>query len=790
MTYSPRPVDTSSITLSDDVLGLKELLAEHSHDIWARQRITDGWTFGPARDDAQKKHPCLIPYAELPESEKRYDRNMALETLKFILANRYHIVPPLGVAVTRIEDTDAAQAVERCEVMLAGLRAAEQRSSQGQSGSAELTELSQVWSDHVDDDSAWRCSPELYRQLGRRFLKLGAAPVAKEVAQAGLAVSVIGVDGKQKPLWGSDVELRQILGLAFARTGNPDEAQKVLLDLKADGAADEETLGVLARTYKDQALQLPAGSDRRRELMQASLAAYREAYRVSSGIWTGINVATLERLHCDPAESDRIARNVRAQCSQELEQLRAQNVAPAKTYWHLATLGEAALNLGDVTAAGDFFQQAHNAAPKSYGDLNSTRRHARWLLEHGGHDAALLNEWLPIPKVVVFAGHMMDRPGRTPERFPDRIHDAVKNSILEWLRQENALIGFSSSACGSDLIFQEALRELGGEGHVVLPYQSDLFRPDSVAIFRDKRDESWSSRYDAVLKNATQVVTVSRQRMDRGGISYDYANQVLQGLAAVKKNELETDLVGLVVWNGQPGDGQGGTASVVEHWHASNVPVYRVDLSQLPTAANATLPVIRDQRRPRTTATNISSTSDDSSVMALLFADVVGFSDMREREIPIFVREYLKRTAQLIEQYSAATPVRETWGDGLFLAFDEIREAGRFALDLVDLVKNTPWRTLELETPMSIRVALHAGPVYHATDPITGLPKRAGTHVSHAARLEPKTPPDEVYASEAFAALVAVQGITDDFTCEYVKQLKWAKSHGTFPTYVVRRPRS
>ncbi|MFU8821305.1 MAG: hypothetical protein ACNA8G_07065 [Gammaproteobacteria bacterium] len=85
-----------------------------------------------------------------------------------------------------------------------------------------------------------------------------------------------------------------------------------------------------------------------------------------------------------------------------------------------------------------------------------------------------------------------------------------------------------------------------------------------------------------------------------------------------------------------------------------------------------------------------------------------------------------------------------------------------------------------------MRVALHAGPVHLTTDPITRLPKCCGTHVSRAARLEPKTPQGHVYASEAFAALAAMEGVTE-FRCDYVKQLDWAKRYGTFPAYVVRR---
>ncbi len=94
MTYTPAPIDTSRVALGPDLLALTERLAEHTHDVWARTRLEQGWTFGPARDDAGKRHPCLVPYADLPESEKVHDRNTALETLRAVVALGYTVARP------------------------------------------------------------------------------------------------------------------------------------------------------------------------------------------------------------------------------------------------------------------------------------------------------------------------------------------------------------------------------------------------------------------------------------------------------------------------------------------------------------------------------------------------------------------------------------------------------------------------------------------------------------------------------------------------------------------------
>ena len=90
-TYHPNPINTSAIQLSNSLLSLTERLAENTHDLWARQRLADGWTFGPQRNDTRKTHPSLIPYKDLSESEKTYDRLTAMETLRAILSLGYEI---------------------------------------------------------------------------------------------------------------------------------------------------------------------------------------------------------------------------------------------------------------------------------------------------------------------------------------------------------------------------------------------------------------------------------------------------------------------------------------------------------------------------------------------------------------------------------------------------------------------------------------------------------------------------------------------------------------------------
>lgn len=92
--YTPKPIDTQAVPMPREIADLIERLAENAHDVWAAQRIRDGWTWGPARNDERKEHPSLIPYADLSESEKTYDRIMVEQAIKAALALGYKISKP------------------------------------------------------------------------------------------------------------------------------------------------------------------------------------------------------------------------------------------------------------------------------------------------------------------------------------------------------------------------------------------------------------------------------------------------------------------------------------------------------------------------------------------------------------------------------------------------------------------------------------------------------------------------------------------------------------------------
>lgn len=114
--YTPRPIDVSDVELDEDILTIREAIAENAHDVWAEQRMKTGWTYGPERNDQRKETPDLIPYSQLPEGEKEFDRIMALSTIKLMKKLGYDIVKhkntaPYQILIKRLE---TAGEVYRC----------------------------------------------------------------------------------------------------------------------------------------------------------------------------------------------------------------------------------------------------------------------------------------------------------------------------------------------------------------------------------------------------------------------------------------------------------------------------------------------------------------------------------------------------------------------------------------------------------------------------------------------------------------------------------------------------
>lgn len=744
--YTPKPIDTAHIRLPKDLLKLTELLAENIHEVWAKQRISEGWTFGPARNDKKLHHPCLIPYKDLPEVEKEYDRHTALETIRTIIAFGYQI----GLKPTQAQEGFVVDD-EELHLALEQLK---------QPPPLRLRFLLRIWELH--DSRHWRNYPEIYKLLGNHLMRIGEPLLAYDVLSEGLDASP------------RDIRIRQLIATSLNRSGAVLKANHILRQLHDEGNEDEETLGLLASTYK-RLWQMDSNELNRQNHLNDAYFFYKKAYLLTKGYYSGINMATLALLMGDKETAQDVARQVFPICLDELTYINQHGGDP---YWVQATLGEIALILGEFFEAEDWYSRAAAIAKGRFADLSSTRQQARKLTEFIFDDRNKLDHCFSIPPVAVFSGPIIDAPDRKSPRFPQALEHLVKEAIREKLKKLNIYIGYSAASFGADLLFAEALLEENGETHLVLPYSRQQYKNEMLA--QTNRLE-WGKRFDELTERATEVFEISNEKSNLGTISSLYSSLLLHGLACVKADQLETEVIPISVWDGQSDDVTDSTKTMIHHWQQHG---YNVELINLEFLRKIKLQI---ETQPLSGAVISHPENQRGKIRALLFADAVKYSQLKENEIILFIEKFLGAIGELISRSTYAPIVKNTWGDGLFFVFEDVKDAGLFALDMCDLVNDTNWVEMGLPGTLNLRIALHAGPVIACTDPITGLNSYNGTHVSQAARIEPITPPGQVYASQAFAALALAQNVRD-YNCRYVGQIPLAKEYGVFPMYhIVRR---
>ena len=571
--------------------------------------------------------------------------------------------------------------------------------------------------------------------------------------------------------WPGHARLRQLQALALARSGDVERANALLATLAREGLDDAETLGMLARTHKDLALRV--SSQARAAHLRSGFELYERAYRAArdrgdreAAGYTGINAAAMALLRGDLARARALATEVRTL---------AGDGSGADGYWAQATLGEAALILGETATAREHYARAARLADRRFGDLGTTRGQARLLEAHLPPAAEAASAALSIPPVVVFSGHMIDAHDRPRPRFPASLEPEVRAAVGAKLAALAPAAVYGSAACGADLLCLEAARALGCETHVVLPFPAAAFREASV----DFAGSGWSERFERALAAADSVTIASDHHARGSAATFEYANLILTGLARLRGRVLETPVRALAVRDPRAAGGRGGTASIVSLWERHGLPIDPIDV-KAPGGASA-LPVASPAVAM---AEGAAADGIRHEIRAMLFADAVGYSKLSEDQIPLYITEFLGAVARLSRASTHRYEHVETSGDGLYMVFRDPLHAGHFALELSALASGTDWSAHGLPAAFNLRVALHCGPVHCGRDPITGNPIYTGPHTSRAARIEPITPPGQVYASSAFAAVAAASGASFDLS--YVGRLPLAKGYGALGLYHVR----
>jgi class 3 adenylate cyclase len=585
-----------------------------------------------------------------------------------------------------------------------------------------------------------------------RAISIGEPIVAFDI------LSTIGNEQYSSKCW-------QLLGQALANCGSPYSA-RAILEKQYKNHPTPELCASLARVYKDL-WKIARTSDEGLEYISRSHSLYAESSEKyillgddHESYYTSINAASTAVFMDRRDEALNYAEMARDLCLKLLE-----SQSQESQHWIEATLGEAMIILGDLEQAKNHYLRAQCTDSCKGSHIGTMRAQARLALKFCGFGPNALDANFRVPKVCVFSGHMLDRADRQTPQFPLEDVERVQSEIRHFFDSTCVGVIYSSAACGSDILFLEEALSRGIEAIIVLPFSPEDFKKSSVSF----AGRDWEMRFDKVVNSASNVINLNDDPTAPGSIAFTYTNRYLDGVALLRARALETETCCLAVWNRSGQRLGGGTAEIARHWEAKGADLSVIDIGI-----------------PSTFAENSPPEKSSRTLVSVVFADVVGFSKLLEPQIVPYVKNFLGGVRELSNRYKDEMTFVNTWGDAIFAVFDSVEKVGEFALDLRSFVRDTYWENEALPESLSIRIALHAAPASALFDPVLGKTNYFGQHISQAARIEPITPPGEVYASESFAALSASEGVKT-FVCEYVGRVPLAKAFGTFPLFHVKR---
>ena len=583
-----------------------------------------------------------------------------------------------------------------------------------------------------------------------------------------------------------NVNIAQAYSLVLLKTGALDESRKLLYPILGvtpvlDEATGEEMITVES-LLNSQFLQngrpdIVANighifkeswkySRHCRDLELAKelyLASFKREQKTS----TGMNAAWLSWLTGDDDQAKQLAAAV-------LRLLPPYGLEA--NFSELIDLAEAQLLLGREDDACKLYEEAMKAKDQiEYISIVAARQQLYFLREAGFKVPNAALDILVPPTIVVFTGHSIDHPSFQVSLFPPDIEADVKRIITEKLQAINAKIGYSSASCGADIIFIEALQELGGEVNIVLPFAIQDFVENNVRHAGPR----WEKRFERALANAHSVSFSCEDRYLGHDMLYRFSNHVMHGSAVMRGKFLTTDPHLMAVWHSRTDSLPGGPADFIDRW--SNIStLHLIDLDELTNENGVTEQIETSLIKQQKTSLSFDpfvSKSPERVIKSMMFSDLHGYSKLQDEHVPSFL-DFLEKLNQAMEKIDADLDSLNTWGDAIFAVADTATKIADFGLRYCDIIETLGKKYPEFPFPIRARISLHSGPVFVAQDPFIKKVNFYGGHINRAARLEPVTAVGQVYATQQFVSLL--HGETSDERNEYIqKGLKYYERYST-----------
>jgi class 3 adenylate cyclase len=488
------------------------------------------------------------------------------------------------------------------------------------------------------------------------------------------------------------------------------------------------------------------------ERFHTAAVTYHKAFNHFGGHYSAINAATLYMLSGS-------ASSARALAERAIE---LANKDSGPRFFPLATLSEAYLLLGKPIAASEAIREAATYNQNNLLTRARMNRQLRLVCSYMNIDAKIVDPMLP-ETVLHYCGHIFD--GHRP--LDTQAESELQQRIDRVLEDNHCVIAYGSLAAGADILFAETVLKQGGELNVWLPFAVDAFCDISVR----PAGEQWVERFHRCLAEANLVSFATESDFLGEDGLFKYCAEIAMGMAVMRASSLQAKVMQVAIWDRVVSDQQSSTYSNISKWQSLG---HRAEIIDSPV--HLAQAVVREfgQHHPALRR----------EPHAILFADVRGFSKLGDSGVLWYFNELHPVLAAVIDRYRDDVQHVDTWGDAIFLVARKASTVAHIAAELNDAMATLDQTALALDEPLMLRIGLHYGPVYKLHDHLAQTVTYASTDVTKTARIEPVTPPGEIFGTEPFVAMLELEG-ERWARFRYAGTIQSAKGYGAFRMFHV-----
>jgi len=560
----------------------------------------------------------------------------------------------------------------------------------------------------------------------------------------------------------NDEFLQHCSVLALSRCNAKQRALDAFYAYKLHLSENQYVRALESRILKDLAFQSLtkeqpfANIDK--EKFSAAAITYHQEFGKTGSHYSAINAATLYMFAGDRDRAIELAGSA-------IEMARKDH---GPKYFPLITRAEACILLGRPDVAAQFIAEA--AMHKEINLLARARAHnqLRLICAYMETDAGMefdhdiLEPLLP-ETVIHYCGHIFDQDRPLKEIDEQEISIRIESVIAG----KHCMVAYGSLAAGADIMLAEAVLKLGGELNVWLPFGIDNFCEVMVRPY----GEGWAQRFHDCIEAASTVSCATESDFLGESSLFNFCADVAMGMAIMRANTLHSKLMQVAVWDQVVAIQRSGTYTNIAKWrdlgHHSEIIPSPLRFQPFVRRSEGDYP--ENRREPH----------------AILFADVRGYSKLGDRDILWYYNELQPVLAKVIDEFRHEIQHLDTWGDAIFLVTEKASVAARIAVELNNAIAAIDQSGIDTDEPLLMRIGLHYGPVYKLYDHLMQSYTYSSNDVTKTARIEPVTPPGEIFGTEPFVAMLELEG-EGWASFDYAGTIPSAKDFGAFRMFHVR----